>query len=53
MTDTERLDYLESLGSIEIECDMLDRYSIGDQIEEGKRYSSLRVAIEAHASVHA
>jgi hypothetical protein len=28
MTDTELLDYLESKGCVEIECNMTDQYSV-------------------------
>ena len=45
-TDTERLDWMEYRGTIEIELDLYDMYSLGDQILEGNKYRSLRQAID-------
>lgn len=48
MSDTELLEYLESLGSLEIECDMNSFYSIDGGRTFGN-VSGLRSAIEKHA----
>lgn len=47
MTDTQRLNKLEALGCVEIECTVDDQYAVGDQIEAEEYHPTLRAAIDA------